>query len=579
MKFYKNMKISAKLAQTFLIIALFSVIVGVWGIISMNELERADNDMYTYNTQAMSKLAVMYDTLASQRICANNMMIFSVHNPAFSEEESASLTEKEQLFDEAFEAYGALLSSDEERALYAAMQSLYYDEFAGVKQNVRAAVMSGDEAAMAAAIQEMDSMGSDVSGYMDEAFALNDELAASQVAANKALSSQNTVILIVIMAVGVLISLAFAFVVSGMISKPLKRLLAVTKQVGETGDLEFDEAQKNELRADGGYKDEIGQVAASFGMMMDGFVEKTRQLETIAKGDLSSDVQLVSERDTIGNALLKMLENLNEMFGEIKGASKQVAAGSKQLSAGAQTLAQGSTEQAAAVEQLSSSISEIAKNTDENANMAAKAADFSEKIRTSAQKGSGQMDQMTQAVQEINEASQSISKVIKAIDDIAFQTNLLALNAAVEAARAGSHGKGFAVVAEEVRNLAGRSAEAAKNTGGLIENSMLKAQLGARIAAETAASLAEIVNGIEESTLIVNEIARSSGEQSAAIQQITKGIGQVAQVVQQNSATAQESAAASDDMSRQSDMLEELTAHFTLRSGGDGLLLEGAYRG
>ncbi len=579
MRLFKNMKISLKLVQTFLIIALFSVIVGVWGIISMSELETESEAMYTYNTQAMSKLAVMYDTLASQRICANNMAMFLTHDPAFSQEETASLSEKEQLFDEAFAAYGGILSNDEERALYSAMETLYYGEFAAVKQNVRAAVMSGDEAAMAAAIAAMDSMSSDVSGYMDEAFALNDELAASQIEANTALSNRNTYILIAIMALGVAISLAFAFIVSSMISKPLKRLLAVTKQVGETGDLDFSEAQKNELRADGGFKDEIGQVAASFGMMMDGLVEKTNQLGMIAEGDLSGEVRLVSDRDTIGKALLSMLENLNSMFGEIKGASKQVAAGSRQLSSGAQSLAQGTTEQAAAVEQLSSSITEIAKNTSENANMAAKAADFSAKIRTSAQVGSGQMDQMTQAVQEINEASQSISKVIKAIDDIAFQTNLLALNAAVEAARAGSHGKGFAVVAEEVRNLAGRSAEAAKNTGGLIENSMLKAQLGAKIAADTAASLAEIVSGIEESTLIVNEIARSSGEQSEAIQQITKGIGQVAEVIQQNSATAQESAAASDDMSRQSDMLEELTGHFTLRGGEAALLLEGAYRG
>ncbi|MCL1820937.1 MAG: methyl-accepting chemotaxis protein, partial [Oscillospiraceae bacterium] len=175
------------------------------------------------------------------------------------------------------------------------------------------------------------------------------------------------------------------------------------------------------------------------------------------------------------------------------------------------------------------------------------------------------MDEMTVAVKEINTASQSIQKVIKVIDDIAFQTNILALNAAVEAARAGQHGKGFAVVAEEVRSLAAKSADAARDTGGLIANSMEKAELGTRIAGETAASLAEIVSGINESSQIVSEIAQSSEEQSAGITQINHGIDQVAQVVQQNSATAEESAAASEEMSGQSSILEELIAQFKLK--------------
>jgi methyl-accepting chemotaxis protein len=207
--------------------------------------------------------------------------------------------------------------------------------------------------------------------------------------------------------------------------------------------------------------------------------------------------------------------------------------------------------------------------------MAERAAKLANDIKNSAEKGNHQMNEMMEAVKDINAASQNISKVIKSIDDIAFQTNILALNAAVEAARAGQHGKGFAVVAEEVRNLAAKSAEAAKDTERLIADSIEKAELGSRIADETAASLAEIVNGIGESSRLVSDIAKSSEEQSVGISQINQGIDQVAGVTQQNSATAEESAAASQEMSGQSLMLEEMISRFKLK-GMDNVFIGAA---
>jgi methyl-accepting chemotaxis protein len=220
------------------------------------------------------------------------------------------------------------------------------------------------------------------------------------------------------------------------------------------------------------------------------------------------------------------------------------------------------------VQELSSSIAEIAQKTKDNAQMAERAATLGNDIKITAEKGSQQMDEMMLAVKDINTSSRNISKVIKSIDDIAFQTNILALNAAVEAARAGQHGKGFAVVAEEVRNLAAKSAESAKDTERLIADSIEKAELGSRIADETAASLTEIVEGIDESSQLVVEIAKSSEEQSAGITQVNRGIEQVAQVTQQNSATAQQSAAASQEMSGQSIMLEKLITQFKRKNDG-----------
>jgi len=377
-------------------------------------------------------------------------------------------------------------------------------------------------------------------------------------------------ITVVILVLAALLIYLFA---TKMISKPLIILSAFMKKAGSTGDITLRPEDVENIGKLAQQNDEIGQTIESSAEFVGHVTEIAEKLETIASGDLTFEVDLLSNADTMGISLKKMVDNLNSMFSEIQASTNQVSTGSKQIADGAQTLAQGSTEQAASIEELSSSIAEIAERTKTNATTADKTAKLSSAIKESAEKGSRQMDEMITAVNEINEASKNIGKIIKTIDDIAFQTNILALNAAVEAARAGQHGKGFAVVAEEVRNLASKSAEAAKDTGAMIQNSMEKAELGSHIAGETAASLTEIVTGVNESTHLIAEIASASEQQSLGIAQINVGIDQVAQVVQQNSATAEESAAASEEMSGQSDMLQQLIGQFKLKgSSGMGSL-------
>jgi methyl-accepting chemotaxis protein len=252
----------------------------------------------------------------------------------------------------------------------------------------------------------------------------------------------------------------------------------------------------------------------------------------------------------IGRALRRTAAALGENAEQLASASGQVAGSS-------QNLAQGASEQAAALEESSSAMEEMASMTRKNADTAQQARALAGEAETAAESGNRAMAKMSTAIARIEKTAGETAKIIKTIDEIAFQTNLLALNAAVEAARAGEAGKGFAVVAEEVRNLAMRSADAAKSTSAMIEQSVRASQDGVRIVVEVGGNLGQIVTASQKVTQLIGEIAAASKEQSEGISQVNRGVSEMDKITQGNAAAAEESASAAEELSSQATQLTD----------------------
>lgn len=351
--------------------------------------------------------------------------------------------------------------------------------------------------------------------------------------------------------IAMLLTVVISLLVAKGISAPLEKTVEMIKQLGG-GNL----APRLNLTRD----DEIGQLANELDAFADNLQnEILESFNRLSEGDFTFVAQ-----GLIAEPLAKANTALNQVMTQLRESSNYIASGGSQISTSSQQLSQNATDQASSLEQITSSTTEITAQTAQNADNASQADQVSRQAMKDAENGSHHMQQLVEAMAEINDAAVDISKVIKVIDEIAFQTNLLALNAAVEAARAGQHGKGFAVVAEEVRNLAARSAKAAKETETLIQGARQRAETGGIIADRTAKSLGEIVAGITRTTDIVGEISSASQEQAEGLGQIEQGLHRIDQVTQATAASAEQCAAAAVELSGISDVLQRKIGEFQL---------------
>ncbi|WEF36018.1 methyl-accepting chemotaxis protein [Pseudoduganella chitinolytica] len=522
MKWFQNLRIAPKLLLVFGVVQLLMLVMGLASIRSMGRMNDASTDLARNWMPSVRVVMQLRTDVGELRRWQLAHMLTDVPASLTTYEERMAKTLEGQRANAA--GYEKLISSPQERALYeefARNWQLFLVEHDKVvalsRQNLKA------EARAAAAGSSAKILG-DANAALDKLVKLNVEGGQRAGDESETLYRDARTLSIALLLLAALAGSALALWVARMVARPL----------GEAVDT----------------------------------------ARAVADGDLTRDLTVRSQDETgeLMAALRDMTTKLQTVVAQVRVGTDTIATASSEIAAGNQDLSARTEQQASALEETASSMEELTSTVRQNADNARQANQLAQSASGIAVRGGAVVGEVVGTMASINEASRKIVDIISVIDGIAFQTNILALNAAVEAARAGEQGRGFAVVASEVRNLAQRSAAAAKDIKHLIDDSVGKVDAGSRLVNEAGTTMDEIVASITRVTDIMSEITAASTEQSAGIEQVNQAVVQMDQTTQQNAALVEESAAAAEAMQQQAAHLAQIVSVFRVSAQAAGVI-------
>ena len=541
-----NWKIGTRISAGFTAVILIAGILGMFAYFKLGSIETSAHDVVDNAMPSIYLVGQVQNGAISQYAkLAEHVASTDKEDMARIEKEIMAVRARNT---EILSQYEKLISSARERSLYDTFKSSRAS-FVTVFEDVLKLSRIGTTASNAEATKLMNrSMRPAYKKYLDDADALVALNKAAGEEAGKGIQS-----LVGASRTGILVGLAIAVVVASLISLAVVRsitkpLASAVELVGHVADGDLSH------RVQAQSTDELGNMLDSLNRMVDALKTSAHVATKISEGDLTVQATTLSDRDVLGQALVKMLEALRKTVHDVSLSSANVASSSEEMSSAAQQISQGSTEQASAAEETTSAMEEMTSSVQQNSDNARQTDKIASTAADDARSSGEAVNKMVAAMKEIAEK-------INIIEEIARKTDLLALNAAVEAARAGEHGKGFAVVASEVRKLAERSQTAAAEISRLTGD-------GVRTAEGAGGLLAKLVPDIRKTAELVREIAAASAEQSTGASQVNKAVQQLDQVIQQNASAAEQMASTAEELASQAEVLQTAVSFFRLEGAG-----------
>lgn len=514
MKWFNNLKIASKLITGFVMVAMIAAIVGIVGIVSIRQISESGNKIYTDGVIPSGYLTEIVMKFEQTRI--ESLKLIAAKSDAERRKYTQSIMDLRNDIGQLSAKYEKTLFDEKDKKLFAKFGDIR-EKYVSVldrtielcrnQREAEAMIFINTEGAKYAVAEEE---------AIIELLKYNEENAKLAADYNTASGAQSTTIMILAILFGIILAVGLGIFVAKLISNPLKLVVETSVRLAN-GDF------TEQIHID--TKDEIGVMASS---------------------------------------LNTAITTLERTISEIMVASQNLSQAVQQIASGNQNLSQRTSEQASALEEIASTIEEATANIRQNAENANQANKLTIEGAQKSDEGGTVVVNAVDSINDINQSSKKIGEIISVINEIAFQTNLLALNAAVEAARAGEQGRGFAVVAGEVRNLAQRSGNAAKEIGELIKDSLEKVAKGTTLVNRSGEVLNEIISAAKKTAEIISEIAASSEEQKRGMDQINIAVSEMDSMTQQNAALVEETASASEEMASQAEELLSMMQRFLI---------------